>query len=50
MDINLPEVLAKVEALVERYELALVGNDVEVAGSRHFSGTHANGAETSRAL
>ena len=30
MDINLPEVLAEVEALVERYELALVGNDVEV--------------------
>ena len=45
MDINLPEVLAECEALVERYGLALVGNDVEVAGSRHFSGINANGAE-----
>ncbi|MBS7545470.1 oxalurate catabolism protein HpxZ [Ancylobacter oerskovii] len=29
MEINIPEVLAEVEAAFARYELALVGNDVE---------------------
>ncbi|WP_338615941.1 oxalurate catabolism protein HpxZ [Achromobacter sp. E1] len=30
MDINLPDVVAEVTAVVERYEAALVSNDVEV--------------------
>lgn len=40
MDINLPHVLAEVTAVVERYEAALVSNDVEVLDTLFWNSPH----------
>jgi hypothetical protein len=40
MEINLPEVLAEVTAQFERYERALVGNDVAVLDELFFDSPH----------
>lgn len=40
MDINLPDVLAEVTAAFERYELALVGNDVAVLDELFWNSPH----------
>ncbi|WP_313371410.1 oxalurate catabolism protein HpxZ [Achromobacter animicus] len=40
MDINLPDVLAEVTAAVERYEAALVSNDVQVLDTLFWNSTH----------
>ena len=40
MDINLPGVLAEVTAAVERYEAALVSNDVQVLDTLFWNSPH----------
>ena len=40
MDINLPEVLAEVTAVFQRYEQALVGNDVAVLDELFWHSPH----------
>ncbi|WP_313699959.1 oxalurate catabolism protein HpxZ [Achromobacter sp.] len=40
MDINLPDVLAEVTAAVERYEAALVSNDVQVLDTLFWNSPH----------
>lgn len=40
MDINLPDVVAEVTAVVERYEAALVSNDVEVLDTLFWNSPH----------
>lgn len=40
MDINLPDVLAEVTAACERYERALVGNDVAVLDELFWNSPH----------
>lgn len=40
MDINLPDVLAEVTAAFERYEQALVGNDVAVLDELFWNSPH----------
>lgn len=40
MDINLPDVVAEVTAVVERYEAALVSNDVEVLDVLFWNSPH----------
>ncbi len=40
MDINLPDVLAEVAAAFERYEQALVGNDVAVLDELFWNSPH----------
>lgn len=40
MDINLPDVLAEVEFACERYERALVGNDVAVLDELFWNSPH----------
>ena len=40
MDINLPEVLAEVTAVFARYEVALVGNDIEVLDELFWPSAH----------
>ncbi|MFJ3464122.1 oxalurate catabolism protein HpxZ [Achromobacter spanius] len=40
MDINLPDVLAEVTAAVERYEAALVSNDVQVLDTLFWNSSH----------
>ena len=40
MDINIPEVLAEVTAAFERYEVALVGNDVAVLDELFWNSPH----------
>ncbi len=40
MDINLPEVLAEVQAVFARYEAALVGNDVAVLDELFWDSPH----------
>ncbi|CAB3848497.1 oxalurate catabolism protein HpxZ [Achromobacter mucicolens] len=40
MDINLPDVVAEVTAVVERYEVALVSNDVEVLDALFWNSPH----------
>jgi hypothetical protein len=40
MDINLPEVLAEVQAVCARYEAALVGNDVAVLDELFWDSPH----------
>lgn len=40
MDINLPHVLAEATAVVERYEAALVSNDVEVLDTLFWNSPH----------
>lgn len=40
MDINLPDVLAEVESVCERYEQALVGNDVAVLDELFWHSPH----------
>lgn len=40
MDINLPEVVAEVTAVCERYERALVGNDVAVLDELFWNSAH----------
>ena len=40
MDINLPAVLAEVTAAVERYEAALVANDVQVLDTLFWDSPH----------
>ncbi|HSV51302.1 MAG TPA: oxalurate catabolism protein HpxZ [Burkholderiaceae bacterium] len=40
MDINLPDVLAEVTAVCERYERALTGNDVAVLDELFWSSPH----------
>lgn len=40
MDINLPDVLAEVMAVFERYEQALVGNDVAVLDELFWNSPH----------
>lgn len=40
MDINLPDVLAEVTAAVERYEAALVFNDVQVLDTLFWNSPH----------
>jgi Protein of unknown function (DUF3225) len=40
MDINLPDVLAEVTAACERYERALVSNDVAVLGELFWNSPH----------
>lgn len=40
MDINLPEVLAEVTEAFERYEMALVGNDVAVLDELFWNSPH----------
>ena len=40
MDINLPEVLAEVQAMCARYEAALVGNDVAVLDELFWDSPH----------
>jgi hypothetical protein len=40
MDINLPEVLAEVQAVCARYEAALVGNDVAVLDELFWDRPH----------
>lgn len=40
MDINLPDVLAEVESVCERYERALVGNDVAVLDELFWHSPH----------
>ena len=39
-DINVPEVLAEVQAVFARYEAALVGNDVDVLGELFWDSPH----------
>ncbi|PTX06533.1 DUF3225 domain-containing protein [Achromobacter mucicolens] len=40
MDINLPDVVAEVTAVVERYEAALVSNDVQVLDALFWNSPH----------
>jgi len=40
MDINLPDVLAEVTTAVERYEAALVSNDVQVLDTLFWNSPH----------
>ena len=40
MDINLPEILAEVQAVCARYEAALVGNDVAVLDELFWDSPH----------
>lgn len=40
MDINLPDVVAEVTAVLERYEAALVSNDVEVLDTLFWNSPH----------
>ncbi len=40
MDINLPDVVAEVTTVVERYEAALVSNDVEVLDTLFWNSPH----------
>lgn len=40
MEINLPEVVAEVKAVFERYEIALVGNDVAVLDELFWQSPH----------
>ncbi|UAN04857.1 oxalurate catabolism protein HpxZ [Achromobacter mucicolens] len=40
MDINLTDVVAEVTAVVERYEVALVSNDVEVLDALFWNSPH----------
>ncbi len=40
MEVNIPEVVAEVEAAFARYEAALVGNDVAVLDELFWSGPH----------
>lgn len=40
MDINLPDVLAEVTTAVERYEAALVSNDVQVLDTLFWNSSH----------
>lgn len=40
MDINLPDVVAEVTAAVERYEAALVSNDVQVLDTLFWNSPH----------
>jgi hypothetical protein len=40
MDINLPDVVAEVTAVVERYEAALVSNDVEMLDTLFWNSPH----------
>ena len=40
MDINLPDVVAEVTAVVERYEAALVSNDVQVLAALFWNSPH----------
>jgi hypothetical protein len=40
MDINLPDVLAEVSAVFDRYEAALVGNDVAVLDELFWDSPH----------
>lgn len=40
MDINLPDVVAEVTSVVERYEAALVSNDVEVLDTLFWNSPH----------
>lgn len=40
MDINLTDVVAEVTAVVERYEVALVSNDVEVLDTLFWNSPH----------
>jgi hypothetical protein len=40
MEVNLPEVVAEVEAAFARYEAALVGNDVAVLDELFWGGPH----------
>ncbi len=40
MDINLPDIVAEVTAAFERYEIALVSNDVEALDSLFWNSPH----------
>ena len=40
MDINLPDIVAEVTAAFERYEIALVSNDVETLDSLFWNSPH----------
>ena len=40
MDINLPDVVAEVTAVLERYEAALVSNDVEMLDTLFWNSPH----------